>query len=173
MIDYICQDCLCKGPDIRCEHYVRRMVGECKGADVRTMKMGTEKYKVSDSTCYPVKAPDWLVLDLEHIARSKERVNIYIIDPQQKIGEMEFNQREHYYFEEEDVVEKNGPKLKEVRWTGYVKRGEGTIRKPILITYVNSKQGREIPVLRISHMEWRRNKKGRMMQISPDKQPVF
>jgi hypothetical protein len=168
MIDYICQDCLCKGPDIRCEHYVKRMVGECKGDDVRTMKLENKKYKVSDCTCYPVKAPDWLVLDLEHIARSKERVNIYIRDPQQK-----FDQRKDYYFEGEDVVAVNAPTLKEVKWVGYVRRSQGVIRKPMLFTYVDSKKGREIPVLMITHMEWRRAKRGRMKQISPDKQPVF
>ena len=169
MIDEICNSCLFKKPDERCENYVKRMVGECRWPDaIKIMKFGAVRYKIADDTFYPVKTPDWLIMDLDNISRAKERVHIHIVDPQQK-----FDQIKDYWFKSENVTEANVPALKEVKWTGYVRKSEGPMKKPMLFTYKNSKKGREIPILNIICMEWCRNKRGRDMKMCPPKQPVF
>lgn len=168
MIDEICHKCLFDKPDKRCDNFVKMMVDGCKGLDIKIIKMGDKKYKVSDDTFYPVEAPDVLVNDLEHMARAKDRVCIYFNDSQQK-----FDQNEGYYFKVLGTTEVNAPKVKEIKWTGYVKRTQGAIKKPTLFTYRSSKNNREIPVLRITHMEWCRKKQGREKKIYPPDRPIF
>ena len=143
MMDRTCNNCLFTEPDKRCEHYVERIVGECKGDHlIKVMKIDGKKHKVTEDTVFPMKVPDVLASDVEHLARCHERVRMEMTNNQQIL----------------DGTERHPKKQILV---GYVKKTDGLLKKPVLYRKKSSKKPVMLQVENIVRIEWMKRKTGR------------
>ena len=78
--DSICTECLRFEPNINCDFYVKRIVGECDGCMVKILKVGRKRYKMREGTYFTPGTKDDVVNNLMNVMKTQERIRIYYGD---------------------------------------------------------------------------------------------